>query len=109
MAAMGLGPGTYSLAEQQVIVDSTSARLEDGTLAGSILTLDQACRNYARQTNCSFAEAVNGATMVAAGALRMERGLWVEDAPADVVLMDETGHVKATFVSGVCVFEASRQ
>ncbi len=47
--------------------------------------------------------------MVAAGALRMERGLWVEDAPADVVLMDETGHVKATFVSGVCVFEASRQ
>jgi N-acetylglucosamine-6-phosphate deacetylase len=45
MEAMGMPPGRYRLSDREVIVDATSARLADGTLAGSILTLDQAVRN----------------------------------------------------------------
>ncbi len=109
MAAMGLGPGTYSLAGRPVIVDHSSARLEDETLAGSILTLDQACRNYARQTGCTLAHAIDRATIVPAAVLGIQRGVLTTDAPADIVLMDEQGHVKATFVAGECVHNAMSQ
>ena len=55
MAALGMGPGRHMLGDFEVIVDETSARLADGTLAGSILSLDQGfatwCANrlYARR------------------------------------------------------------
>ena len=42
MAALGMPPGQHLLGDYEVIVDATSARLADGTLAGSILSLDQA-------------------------------------------------------------------
>ena len=45
MAALGMGPGRHLLGDYEVIVDGTSARLPDGTLAGSILSLDQGVRN----------------------------------------------------------------
>src|SRR5438094_727948 len=50
MAAAGMPPGTYALGGQEVIVDDTSARLVDGTLAGSLLTMDQAVRNMGGDT-----------------------------------------------------------
>ena len=38
MAALGMPPGTHRLGDFDVSVDATSARLADGTLAGSILS-----------------------------------------------------------------------
>ncbi len=48
MPAAGMPPGQYALGGLDVTVDATSARLADGTLAGSILALDQAVRNMVR-------------------------------------------------------------
>lgn len=48
MCAAGLCPGHYSLGGQKVITDGQSARLENGVLAGSVLTMDQAVRNMAK-------------------------------------------------------------
>ncbi|MGB9678873.1 MAG: N-acetylglucosamine-6-phosphate deacetylase [Thermoanaerobacteraceae bacterium] len=45
MAACGLGDGEYSLGGQKVYVKNKEARLENGTLAGSTLTLDKAVAN----------------------------------------------------------------
>ncbi len=45
IAATGMGDGTYPLGDRTVSVEGTEARLEDGTLAGSVLTMDQAVRN----------------------------------------------------------------
>ena len=45
MAALGMPAGKHLLGDFEVVVDATSARLSDGTLAGSILSLDQALRN----------------------------------------------------------------
>ena len=45
IAGAGLGPGDYELGGQTVQVDAVTARLADGTLAGSVLTLDAAVRN----------------------------------------------------------------
>ena len=48
MAALGMPAGSHLLGDFEVVVDATSARLADGTLAGSILSLDQALRNLDR-------------------------------------------------------------
>ena len=50
MAAAGLGPGAYRLGGRRVFVDATSVRLENGVLAGSILTMDQAVRNVYKRS-----------------------------------------------------------
>lgn len=42
MKAVGVGDGTYEFGGQKVMVQKCIARLEDGTLAGSTLTLNRA-------------------------------------------------------------------
>ena len=58
MAALGMGPGTHLLGDYEVFVDDTSCRLANGTLAGSILSLDEALRNLIRFGGCSLEEAL---------------------------------------------------
>ena len=45
MEAAGMPDGEYSLGGQRVLVREGAARLEDGTLAGSVLTMHQALHN----------------------------------------------------------------
>src|SRR5215211_7260494 len=45
MAAAGMPPGAYELGGRPVIVDATSARLADGTLAGAVVAMDESIRN----------------------------------------------------------------
>lgn len=45
MRACGLADGTYKLYEYEVTVADGAARLGDGTLAGSVLTMDAAVKN----------------------------------------------------------------
>ena len=105
MAAMGMPPGRYKLSDRAVIVDATSARLADGTLAGSILTLDQAVRNAVEFTGCSVAEALTMATATPAHVLGLERqGRIAPGCDADLVVLDESLYVTQTFVKGNLVF-----
>jgi len=108
MEAMGMPAGRYKLSDREVIVDATSARLADGTLAGSILTLDQAVRNVVEFTGCSLAEALTMATATPARVLNLERkGRIAPGCDADLVVLDESLHVTQTFVKGNLAF-ASR-
>jgi N-acetylglucosamine-6-phosphate deacetylase len=66
IAALGVGPGMHRLAGRDVVVDETSARLPDGGLAGSVLSLDEAVRNLARFAGCSHEDALRAATVVPA-------------------------------------------
>jgi len=101
MTATGLGPGDYHLGGQRVVVDETSARLADGTLAGSILTMDQAVRNLVAWTEATAAEALHMATAVPARLLRLERkGQLRVGADADLTLFDNELHVECTIVGG---------
>lgn len=102
MAGAGLAPGPTVLGGRAVTVDLTSARLADGTLAGSTLTLDRAVRNAVGLTGISEAAAVHLATAVPARALGLpNRGRLVVGADADIVLLDEDLTVMATYVGGV--------
>jgi N-acetylglucosamine-6-phosphate deacetylase len=107
MAALGMSAGTHRLADFDVIVDATSARLADGTLAGSILSLDQALRNLIAITGCSFADALQTMTTTAARAIGVtDRGRIARGAVADVVLLSADLQVRTTIAAGVVAYEA---
>ena len=100
-AGMGAGPGTYALGDLTISVDETSARNADGGLAGSILTLDQAVRNYIAFTGCSPAEAWFAASANPALVIGEHgRGKIEAGNVADLVILDEQLAIQATMVEG---------
>lgn len=66
IAALGMPPGTYRLADRDVACDGVSARLVGGGLAGSVISLDQAVRNLAAFAGVPLADAALAATAVPA-------------------------------------------
>jgi N-acetylglucosamine-6-phosphate deacetylase len=108
MVAMGMSPGTYKIGDQTVIVDKISARLENGTLAGSILRMDQAVSNMIRFSNCSLAEAVRMASTTPAEVLGIQDhfGHVLSGYPANLVLIDSQVQVQATWVEGQLAYQS---
>jgi len=106
MPAAGMPPGQYALGGLDVTVDATSARLTDGTLAGSILALDQAVRNMVRWAGVTPAAALRMASETPARLLGLTTiGRLVAGNEADLALFDANLHVTATIRSGVVVYE----
>ncbi len=107
MAALGMPPGRHRLGDFDVHVDAASARLADGTLAGSILSLDQALRNLIATTGCALEDALRTMTTTAARAIgEGDRGRLVRGAAGDVVLLSSDLHVRMTIVAGQVVHTA---
>lgn len=101
MAACGLGPGTYPLGSMTVTVDEESAHLADGTLAGSILTMDEALRNLVAWSDASPGEALHMMTAVPARLLDdTSRGRLVTGARADLALWTDDLQPVQTIVCG---------
>ena len=101
MAAVGVGDGTYSLADITVHVDGLEARNDIGGLAGSVLTMPLAIRTFHEITGCPLTEAVTAATKrpaLVAGAT--DRGSLVVGGRADVTLLDAGFEAAATIVDG---------
>jgi N-acetylglucosamine-6-phosphate deacetylase len=100
-AVLGLGPGSRRLGEVDIDVSPAGVRTADGTLAGSDLALDQAVRNLVTFTGCTAVEAVAAVTATPARLLGLaDRGALEAGRRADVVVLDATLRVVATFVSG---------
>ena len=101
MAALGMPPGRYPLGDWEVTVDDTSARLADGRLAGSLLSLDQAVRNFIAFTGCSLSDALATVTTVPAHLLGLaDRGQIAPGFIADLTLLTPDVHVAGTIVGG---------
>ena len=101
IAGAGLGAGDYALGGQTVHVTDTTARLEDGTLAGSVLTMDEAVRNSVNLAEATIAEACRMASEVPARMLGLQsKGRLAPNCDADLVLLDEELRVQATYVGG---------
>ena len=106
MAAAGMEPGRYALAGRPVQVDERSARLADGTLAGSILTMDQAVRQMVALAGVAPEQALRMASAVPARVLGLPgAGELDAGAPADLVLLDPDLAVHATYIGGEAVHE----
>ncbi|HAZ4463018.1 TPA: N-acetylglucosamine-6-phosphate deacetylase [Listeria monocytogenes] len=101
MRAKGMPGGKSELGGQTVIVKDKQARLEDGTLAGSVLTYDDGFRNMIKFTGCSVEEAV----LMSSGNQAREFNLTQKGAieagkDADFNLLDEDLHITATYSFG---------
>ncbi|WP_411842386.1 N-acetylglucosamine-6-phosphate deacetylase [Salinicoccus sp. HZC-1] len=102
MRAQGLPDGQYDLGGQEVHVAGNEARLEDGTLAGSVLTMDQAVRNMLEFTGCGWTDIVKMSSYNPAVELGItdRKGVIKEGADADLVLYDEDGNLVHTIIKG---------
>lgn len=101
MSAAGMPPGTYLLNGQSVTSDGRTVRLEDGTLAGSLLTMDAAVRNVVAMTGCSVASAIRMATETPARAIGLaDRGRLAAGLRADLCLFDAGLQVTGTIIGG---------
>lgn len=106
MRACGLGDGPSELGGQAVTVRDGAARLADGTLAGSVLCLNEGLRHWKENTGASWPEALRAVTAVPAKELGKE-GVWGSIRPgaaADMVLFDETVSIRETLVGGTTVY-----
>ncbi|CAA9427622.1 MAG: N-acetylglucosamine-6-phosphate deacetylase [uncultured Rubrobacteraceae bacterium] len=109
IAAAGMGPGEYSLATSRVYLeDSGVPTLENGTLAGSILTIDKALKNILAFTGCTVPEAIR---MVAATPARLvgegeRKGRLASGYDADITVLCPDFSVEAVYKSGSRIYPA---
>jgi N-acetylglucosamine-6-phosphate deacetylase len=88
-----------------VHVDDGAARLTDGTLAGSVLTMDAAVRNLIRFAGAPIHEAIAAATTAPASVLGLTRKGRIEPgADADLVLLTSDLEIVTTIVGGEVVW-----
>jgi N-acetylglucosamine-6-phosphate deacetylase len=104
--AASLGDGIYRLGDRAVHVRAAEARLADGTLAGSVLSMDQAVRNLA-SLGASLEFALAAASRNPARLLRRgDLGQLQVGGPADLVVLDDRLEVQRTLVGGAEVYAA---
>lgn len=98
--ATGVGDGEYILGGQRVWVRDGAARLENGSLAGSSLTMDsafaRAVGNGVEVTQASVAASANPARVIGLD----DRGELVPGARADLVVLDAEHKVQRIMRAG---------
>ena len=101
----GMTEGEFTMLNQTARIIDGVARLADGTIAGSILTLNRAVMNARAFGNLALNDALKMATQNPARVLGLSnKGQLVSGADADVVVMDDAGEVSITVVRGEIVF-----
>ena len=101
ISATGMPDGKYQLGPIEVDVKEGKCTA-NGSLAGSVLTMDRAVRNITKFGNWSLNDAVRAATLNAATAIAMNStcGMLRPGASADFVVLSPAGEVLKTIVSG---------
>ncbi|WP_317327204.1 N-acetylglucosamine-6-phosphate deacetylase [Turicibacter sanguinis] len=107
MRAGCMPDGVYDLGGQEVIVENGSARLRTGSLAGSVLTLNKAVRNFYEETTLSLPAVYQLASLNAARSIGVEdcKGSIEIGKDADLVIWDEALEALVTIVEGKIVYE----
>jgi N-acetylglucosamine-6-phosphate deacetylase len=108
--ATGLPDGAYQVGDQPAIHMDGAIRLADGTLAGSVLTLDRALHNLQAATGRPLAELWAATSRNAARAIGVDdvKGSLEQGKDADLVLLDPELRVVATVAEGVVVHGGER-
>lgn len=106
MRAAGLPEGDYELGGQPVTVRDGRCCLADGTLAGSILTMERALANFMAASGLSLAAAWPATSRTPAQSLGLAHqvGALTPGYRADLVLLDAQLQVVATVVGGEVVY-----
>lgn len=107
MRAKGLEPGDYELGGQPVEVTEDRAVLEDGTLAGSVLTMDAAAKLMLELDGVGWHDIIRMASVNPAKQVGMfdRKGSIAKGKDADLVIVDDGFNIKFTICRGVIAYE----
>lgn len=104
-ATTGLPPGSYKFPDRTIVTDGRSARLENGTLVGSVLTLDQAIRNVVSSGLATIPDAIKMASFLPATAIGANhKGRISVGSDCDLVVLDTALEVAAVIQAGEIVY-----
>lgn len=106
LAGAGNGDDAFEFAGQPAHVAGGAARLADGTLTGSVLTMDQALRNVLALPGVSLpaASAMLSRNPARAAGANARKGLLAPGYDADLVLLDADLRLCATYCAGTLVY-----
>ena len=106
--AGGLADGEYTLGGQPIFVRGIECRLADGTIAGSVLKMNEAIRNMRAHTSLSLNEIVNMASLNPAKRIGIadRKGSIEPGKDADFAFADENMNITRTILRGRTIFQA---
>ncbi|MBR4332553.1 MAG: N-acetylglucosamine-6-phosphate deacetylase [Clostridia bacterium] len=106
LRSAGMPDGEYENGGQVFVLKGIECRLKDGTIAGSVLKLNQGVRNLRDYGYLPLYAAVRAASLNAAESAHLDdrKGSLTPGKDADIILMDEDCNVLRTIVRGVCKF-----
>ena len=106
--AGGMPDGEYTLGGQPIIVNGIRCLLKDGTIAGSVLKLNHAVKNFANHTDLPLWKVVSAATLAPARAIGEEhrKGSLEAGKDADIIITDGDFNIMKTIIGGEIRYEA---
>jgi N-acetylglucosamine-6-phosphate deacetylase len=106
-AGSGLPAGAKATIGGRPITIRDAAYLDDGTIAGSVLTMDRAFARLTSEIGLSLSEAATVCSTTPARALALQGlGILAVGALADLVVLDRDLRVVQTWVAGTLAYEA---
>ena len=108
LPAGGLPEGEYTLGGAKIIYRGIVCRLEDGTVAGSVLHLNKGVWNVYTNSDIPLYECVNCASLNVATTLGLEKakGSLEVGKDADIIITDGEFNVEKTIIGGKIKYEA---
>lgn len=101
MRATKMKNGKYILGTYEVEVINKEAFLNDGTIAGSVLTLNEALYNFKKNTNLSIYDIISMVTINPAKSLKLNtKGYIKEEYDSDMVIFDDDLNIHYTIING---------
>ena len=106
MRAGAMEDGQYTLGEFDVIVENGTARLLTGSLAGSVLSMNNAIKNVVDWNIATLEEAIKMASYNPAVSCNIDDkcGSIKPGLPADFVVIDDSLNVYNTYLDGICKY-----
>ena len=110
MRACGLADGESELGGQKVFVKGTHATLADGTIAGSVLRMNDAVSIFAGNTGAALPNVIEMVTRTPAEELGIytHTGSLTAGKLADITILDRNLSVRATIVGGQMVYQSKQ-
>lgn len=108
LPAGGLPEGEYTLGGAKIIYKDSICRLEDGTIAGSILRLNKGVWNVYSNSRIPLHECVNCASLNPAATLGIadKKGSIKAGKDSDIIILDREFNIKKTIIGGRIKYEA---
>lgn len=108
LRAAGLAEGVYELGGQAFTLKGIECRLMDGTIAGSILTMNHGVRNLLDNTNLTISQAVRAGSLAPAECIGVaaKKGSIEVGKDADLAIVTDRFEVVQTLLGGRTIYRA---